>query len=457
MYASPMRLALLLVIATTAVAHGGRDVVVLIDDPPGLAAAAVPPRALYLNRCVGGCTVTPGDNSARDDRSSIIDQTYTLSEFAYDDATWDAVVACIRAAWAPYDLDVVTEEPDGIPYNEIMIAGSPGELGQDSNTLGLAPMSSSCTPNSDWIAFAFANAHGSDPVESLCDTAAHEPGHILGLDHEYDCKDKMTYLTGCSEKWFLNVSAPCGEFENDGPRDCQCTGATQNSHAILTDLLGAGEPPPPPTVEVIYPLDGAAVIPSFTMFGKVTEPRITDHVEFWINGWPWGRAPGVREGDTYSYQPTGLPDGYLDLEVRAYNDLNLVGVSPTITVLKGEPCTSADSCLDGQFCEDGRCAWPPPTGELGDECGIDADCITRKCGTDGEVNLCTSYCQLGVDGECGDGYACLRAGDDGLCWPSDRIDAGCCSASGGGAGSAALALVFIAGTGRRRSARRSRS
>jgi len=456
-----MRLAVLLVLATAPVAHAGRDVVVMVDDPPGVVQAAVAPRALYLNRCVGGCTVRPGDNSAVNDRSSIIAQTSTLSEFMYDDATWDAVVACIRASWAPYDLDIVTDEPDdSVPYNEIMIAGSPEQLGQDSNTLGLAPMSTSCTPYSDWIAFAFANAHGSNPVELLCDTAGHEPGHILGLDHEYDCKDKMTYLSGCSQKWFLNISAPCGEFESDGPRDCKCTGTTQNSHRILTDVLGVGELPAPPGVAIPYPVDGAAVIDGFTMFGMIDEPRITDRVEFWLNGWPWSVQTGVREVGQYSYTtPGNLPDGVIDIEIKAFDDLQLEG-SATITVTKGEPCTTASTCLDGQFCDDGRCTYPPPTGELGEACEIDADCISRKCGSDGEVNLCTQYCQLGADGACDDGYSCLRSGDDGLCWPSDRIDSGCCSASGGGAGAGALAglvLVLTAGRGRRRSARPSRS
>lgn len=454
-----MRLAVLLVLVAAATAHAGpREVVVKVDDPVGVSYATAPPQALYLNRCVGGCTVRPGDNSAVDDRSSIIGQVTTLSEFRYDDATWDAVVACIRAAWAPYDIDVVTDEPaDDVPYNEVMIAGYPSEMGLSSNTLGLAPMSTSCTPYSDWIAFAFANAHGESPVADLCDTAAHEPGHILGLDHEFDCDDKMTYLTGCGEKWFLNVSARCGEFESEGARDCACTGPTQNSHQILTDVLGAGALPPPPMVDIPYPEDGAMVTDATTVFGRITEARVVDRVEFWINGWPWETRAGVRNSDNYSYQLVALPDGYLDLEVKAYNDLQLEGVA-AITVLKGEPCATADTCLDGQFCEDGRCAWPPPTGELGDACAIDADCVSRRCGTDGEATLCTSFCQLGADDACPDGYSCLRAGDDGLCWPSDLADGGCCSAGGGGmSGAGALSLLVIAGTGRRRSARRSRS
>lgn len=454
-----MRLAVLLVIATSSVAHA-RDVVVYVDDPPGLARAAVPPRALYLNRCVGGCTVRPGENSAADDRSSIIDDTYTLTEFAYSDTIWDAVVTCVREKWAPYDLEIVTEEPDdGTPYTEVMVAGDPSELGQSGNTLGIAPMSTSCTPNSDWIAFAFANAHGTDPVQLLCETTAHEAGHTLGLDHEYDCKDTMTYLSGCSAKWFLDIEARCGEFEQQGPRDCKCTGETQNTHRILIDVLGPGALPSAPGVMIPYPADQAAVIDGFTMFGLIDEPRILDRVEFWLNGWPWSVQAGVREVETYSYAaPGNLPDGIIDLEVKAFNDLQLEG-SLQITVTKGEPCTSASTCLDGQSCDDGRCAWPPPTGELGDACELDADCVTRRCGSDGEVNLCTEYCQLGVEGACADGYSCLRAGDDGLCWPSDRIG-GCCSAGGGGAGEGALAglvLALIAGTGRRRSARRSRS
>src|SRR5689334_17305538 len=199
---------------------------------------------LYLNRCVGGCTVTRGGNSARFDSSSIPPRTSMLSEFQFTDEIWNAVVACVRDTYAPYDVQVVTDDPGDVDYVEVMVAGSPSEFDLDDTVLGIAPLASDCSAQTDVISFAFANVHNpSNPVLELCATVAHEAGHAYGLDHEFDCRDPMTYLTGCGQKLFLNLPTTCGEF--DGPRNCKC-GMVQNSHAKLTTVLGEGVLPPPP-------------------------------------------------------------------------------------------------------------------------------------------------------------------------------------------------------------------
>lgn len=427
------------------------DYVIVEPDHGSRPRDANGPDTLFLNRCVGGCTITKGGNDARTNQSSIPSaQTSTLSEFQYTNELWDAVVACVRDTYRPYAVDVVTEEPTAGDYVEVMVAGFPSELGLANNTLGIAPMASDCSSQVNWIAFAFANAHGTNPVLDLCATAAHEAGHVYGLDHEFDCKDPMTYLVGCGQKYFLNREIECGEFEDEGPRQCRCTGATQNSHLKLTTSLGVGELPPPPEVAIPYPTDGTAVIDGFAMFGEVVEARIVDRVEFWLNGWPWGTVPGRRDGTTYQYSAPGeLPDGVIDVEIRAYNDLELMG-SATVTVTKGAPCTSADTCLDGQACNEGRCAWPEPTGANGDTCAIDADCVSRRCETDGEHSICTTSCTPGLAGGCEEGYQCLAAGDGGVCWPSDLIDGGCCNVGGGPAGAGVLAALVGWLTTRRR-------
>jgi hypothetical protein len=426
----------------------------MVQMAPGAPQAANLTHTIYMNRCVGGCTVRPGSNDASTGHSSLVEQTSAISEFMYSDTIWDAVVACVENTYAPYDVHIVTERPSGTDYIEAMVAGSPDQIGQGSGTLGYSPMANDCSPQRNWISFSFANIHGPDPVIELCATVSHETGHVYGLDHTLTCRDPMSYSMGCGQKHFLNLEMECG---TDSPRECQCTGDSLNTHHTLLEAVGIGEPSPPPMVTIPYPTATTAVVDGFTVFGDVVEDRIVDRVEFRLNGFPWQITPG-HDDPTYSYATDrDVPDGIIDVEVRAYNDLQLEGEA-VVTVMKGDPCTASSSCLEGQSCADGRCAWPAPTVELGDECERDADCISYKCESDGEVQLCSAVCVVGDDASCGDGFTCLQAGDHGACWPSDRIKSGgCCSTGGGGAGSALLGLlvaVVTLGTGRRRAARR---
>ena len=62
------------------------------DLAPDIAYADAPiSNILFINRCPGGCVITPGSNDARANTSSVVGGTRTLSEFAHGDTTFDAV------------------------------------------------------------------------------------------------------------------------------------------------------------------------------------------------------------------------------------------------------------------------------------------------------------------------------------------------------------------------------
>ena len=86
--------------------------------------------------------------------------------------------------------------------------------------------------------------------------------------------------------------------------------------------------------------------------------------------------------------------------------------------LFGAACASATTCLTGQTCDQGRCAWAPPVGQLGDACTYDQFCVSNECASTSTGQLCTQQC-LAADAcpagfDCSDGF-CLPAGHSGGC------------------------------------------
>jgi hypothetical protein len=395
---------------------------------------------LYVNRCVGGCVLTPGSNDARANTSSIVKESTTITEFEHGDEVYDAVIECLRDVYGPYDVEIVTEDPgDDTFHHEAILGGLPGQVGRPDNVGGLAP--ASCEPLNNVISFSFANSLGPD-VEQLCWTVAQESAHSFGLPaHVYDCLDPMTYLPGpCGRKYFRNRDIQCGEFE---PGECgMCGGTAQNSHRELLRTFGEGTPPSPPEVELVYPEADSSVDDNFSIFFTALDPRLVDHVDVYINGSKYDTLPGhsyENRTETYDIDAPDLPDGYIDVEVRAYNGINEAAGTATSTVLKGEPCGSADDCFEFQECSDGRCYFPDAVGDLGDACNYDEYCMAGPCVESTDGSRCSQECNLNVSDACPEGFFCLSPG---YCWPNDT-GGGCCAVAGGESRDDSFPLVLL--------------
>jgi len=389
-------------------------------------------KIIYLDRCIGGCTITPGTEDARASTSGLVDGTTYLSEFQWGDTTWNEVVACLRDIYKPFDVEITETDPSPMFHHRAIIAGTNTEFG-DMSILGVAPLYSNgsvCIAANNVISFTLANSHTNN-AQYICETAAQEMAHAFGLDHEHDCHDPMTYLPGCSPKYYRDASFDCGRIDVE---PCLCGGLKQNSHRKLMAIFGPGPGVDPPAVDIPLPADGATVENGFTTYATANDVRGNLRAELRINGYRWLSADADQayaQDTTYRFAlPGGVPDGYLDIDVRAYNDLSVAG-DATITVLKGAPCTSAATCADGQSCNDGRCAWPPPTGELGDPCTRVQDCISDLCPANGGEAYCSQECIPGVADGCPEGFDCLQAGvGQGFCWPAGGGGGGCCSVEG---------------------------
>jgi hypothetical protein len=449
-----MRCSLLVLLLFARIA-GAEPRRVTVDTPiDTLRAAAGTPTYLYMNRCSGGCAIIDqdvDDAAAHMSRIPPLGGSFTVEEFATAagdagtaaDADWAGVVKCMQEVYSPFGI-VVSDAPPpaGTLFDEIIIAGKPQNIGLSADILGIAPFANDCSPLANVISFAFANHHGPDArVLNICWTAAQESAHAFGLDHEYEfsdgnssCSDPMTYRIDCGgQKFFRNKRATCGEMME---RPCKCS-SSQNSHQQLLGIFGAGNViTAPPQASVIFPSNNGVVTAGFVTHVSATSQRGVAKVELFLNDSRWMVLPGAKFGvngqstSPYTfYTPANVPDGIIDIQAKAYDDLGIGVATIPITVTKGAPCTSADTCAKNQSCDQGRCKWPAPTGELGDSCTYGQFCKSWTCLGDGD-KFCTQDCLTDEPTSCPAGFECLAQSDQGtagLCWPLD--DGGCCSVS----------------------------
>ncbi|MBX3155550.1 MAG: hypothetical protein KF773_06105 [Deltaproteobacteria bacterium] len=443
------RLALVLLLGVPTIAAADRPRSVRVPTPPGgFASIDVVPNILFLNRCRGGCTIKFGTtNDARTHTSTIPNGSgmFQMTEFAWGDGEWNELMACMRQVWSPFGVTVTDVQPATTEhYNEDIIAGTPAELNLGGGIGGIAPVGLGCTPVNHAISFSFANIYTNafERVNDICWTAAQEIAHTYGLDHSFSlpggisaCNDPMTYRTDCGgRKFFRDAAATCGEYEG---RECAC-GFTQNTHRWLTTQLGAGTPITTATAEITTPAPGTTTIANGAVVIAAAEAdRGVERVELLLNGYRWAEVPGVPFGRTgqpassYAFTlPANVPDGVIDIEVRALDDLDVAG-SSKITVTKGAPCATADSCLEGQLCEGGKCFWTEPTGAVGDDCTYPQFCVSGQCLAHGDGEFCTQSCSVGSPATCPAGFACVPfaggGATEGRCF--EPIESGCCSSS----------------------------
>jgi hypothetical protein len=189
---------------------------------------------IYLER--HGITLTAGNDDSTENHSSVLSGSHraavAVPPFAGKDTAWRAFVDCFRAKYAPFDVEVVEARPRERGYILVAVGGTPSLLGLAPTTTGVAPFDSEVVE--DAVVFVFSHVVRENPT-LMCDTAAMETAHAYGLDHEFLCRDPMTYLPPCGLKAFQNVDARCGE---KGVRNCENGKPTQNSYQRLLAVLG---------------------------------------------------------------------------------------------------------------------------------------------------------------------------------------------------------------------------
>lgn len=410
---------------------------------------------LYLERCIGDCTINGGGiNDARTNTSSIPSGPgpYTIAEFRGSggstgtaaDADWNAVVACVKEVYSPFNVVVTDQKPaPGVSYHMAIVAGTSANIGLPPEILGIAPARPDCSPSDNVISFSFANAHPGSGTErnlNLCWTASQESAHAFGIpnhswafaDGRSACNDPMTYRTDCGgQKFFRNEQATCGDFSQEP--SCAC-GPTHNTHLKLQSVFGPGQATTgAPTAVVTLPLANTQL--GAVVAAQAGSKRGVAKVELILNGFKWAEVKGAAFGPNGQANPSNytitvpanVPGGVIDVVARAYDDLGAYTDSAPVTVTKGVPCTSADTCAKGQKCEAGKCFWDPPSGEIGADCTYNEFCVSGLCQGTADQQICTQNCIPGVTDSCPDGLICAEsAPGKGVCFFSPD-SGGCCS------------------------------
>lgn len=218
---------------------------VLRDGVPKLIEVATPlvrpqpMRTIYLNR--EGATLTAGADDSSLNRSSIVAnmgvQEAVIPPFASTPARFSSIAKCIRSKFADFDVKVVEQRPVGVDYVMVMLGGTIDVLGDQAKTkhthaYGLSPYNGQAI--ADPVVLVFSRSMKESTV-TTCETAAMEIAHAYGLDHGRNCRDLMTYMSRCGTRRFVDKDIPCGEHKD---RDCGDGKPTQNSYAMLMELLG---------------------------------------------------------------------------------------------------------------------------------------------------------------------------------------------------------------------------
>jgi MYXO-CTERM domain-containing protein len=338
--------------------------------------AAGAPTIFYLNKS-GGQFRASNYNDARTNYSTIIDSGIsTVPAWNVSASNWAVVLNCVRDQFSRFNVNIVDVDPGNVPHFEIVVAGSPEDVGMDPNVGGVSPFTNDCSVIPNSIVYTFAEVYGND-YGGICETAAQEVAHSFGLDHEHLCQDPMTYLSGCGDKSFQDVAANCGEYSN---RECACGGNTQNSVQMLYARIGAADvsTDDPPTVSITSPSNGAVVDPGFGVAATADDDDGVVRVEFRVDG----NTVATDTASPYGFQTsTSLADGSHTITAVAVDTAGATATA-SITVTVQSPAPGApDAGPIGPDPGD-----PDPDAGVGNGNGGDDDDDDNGGGGNGFVN-----------------------------------------------------------------------
>lgn len=407
---------------------------------------------LYINRCLGGCTVVEGSTDSRSDRSDLASGSAHLDAFNGSQQTWDDTMSCLRSVFSRFNVIVTDIDPGNTPHLEVMVAGLAAQLNPafPANVGGISITACSAIGSCDnfipnALAFTFGNTgFYKDRPNELCATTAQEIAHTWALDHTVDPMDPMTYNLSFKgiRQYQDNVTCgsdcsntgrgpspfnlPCSGTGTAGTHACFSGDATQNEVQVISSLFGSSGPTP--TVAITTPTAGSAVDASFAIGVECTASDGVALVQVSVDG----RALDSKTEGPFTFMAPSLANGPHHVEAFC-GATGGGGATDELDIVQGTPCDTAADCTSTEICYRGACvAGPDVSGGLGATCNANADCLGDVCSSDGSEAYCTLPCEVGQN-QCPPDFGCLQAGNGGVCWPgADESGGGFCNGSGAG-------------------------
>jgi hypothetical protein len=290
-------------------------------------------RIVYLNK--NGVTLSPGNNDARTNRSTIVNATTAIPAWNVSAANWTATVTCMRELFAPFDVQIVETDPGNVPHMEAVFGGSPTQVGMPNNVAGVSPFTLDCSVIENSVVFTFTGAFTFTPREA-CEIMAQEVAHSYGLDHELLASDPMTYLQYTGNRSFKDQLVDCGEST---VRNCGINGSTcrnkQNSVVLLKERLGTAGDIVAPAMNWASPSDNSTVPPGFEVKASGTDNVAVTGAVLKIDGMQTDMTSGP--GPFTFVTSATLADGVHTIVVEISDGKNIKSETRTVTVQKGAP------------------------------------------------------------------------------------------------------------------------